>query len=77
MNVTACLASAGLVCQERVRPENLLVQKCLLLNPNSTETDMVDGGGEVGSAGGALDVGPGCGAEVLGQTHRYPLLQLK
>ena len=38
---------------------------------------MVDGGGQVRGAGGALDVGPGCRAEVLRQAHLYPLLQLK
>ena len=38
---------------------------------------MVDGGGEVGSTGGALDVGPGQRAVVLLQAHLYPLLQLK
>ena len=38
---------------------------------------MVDGGGQVGRAGGALDVGPGGRAVVLLQAHLYPLLQLK
>ena len=38
---------------------------------------MVDGGGEVSRAGGALDVGLGHRAVVLLEAHLYPLLQLK